>query len=191
MRPVRRFDIGTLFGELVETVRRNDVTLPRDFVLMMKSLAAVSGVIQQLDPEFNLLELIQPKLRKLLAERASPRRLLRQAGMSSWHILNILRDAPRMIRDLMRGMGRGQFQINIRHENIDHLASELDRSSNRLAFSVLMAATIVASSMVLSLPGDFRILGFEIRYLGFVGYAVSFIMAIGLVIAILRSGKLS
>ena len=47
-----------------------------------KSLAAVSGVIQQLDPEFNLLELIQPKLRKLLAERASPRRLLRQAGMS-------------------------------------------------------------------------------------------------------------
>ncbi|MCZ6816149.1 MAG: AarF/ABC1/UbiB kinase family protein [Planctomycetota bacterium] len=189
--PVRRFDIGTLFGELVETVRRNDVTLPRDFVLMMKSLAAVSGVIQQLDPEFNLLELIQPKLRKLLAERASPRRLLRQAGMSSWHILNILRDAPRMIRDLMRGMGRGQFQINIRHENIDHLASELDRSSNRLAFSVLMAATIMGSSMVLSLEGDFQILGFEIRYLGFVGYALSFMMGIGLVIAILRSGKLS
>ena len=96
-----------------------------------------------------------------------------------------------MIRDLMRGMGRGQFQINIRHENIDHLASELDRSSNRLAFSVLMAATIMGSSMVLSLEGDFQILGFEIRYLGFVGYALSFMMGIGLVIAILRSGKLS
>lgn len=189
--PLRRFDIGTLFAELVETVRRNDVTLPRDFVLMLKSLSAVSGVVQQLDPEFNILELIQPKLRKLLAERASPRRLLRQAGMSSWHLLNIIRDAPRMVRDLMRGMGRGQFQINIRHENIDHLASELDRSSNRLAFSVLMAATIVASSMVLSLPGDFQILGVEIRYLGFVGYALSFMMGVGLVIAIVRSGKLS
>lgn len=189
--PVRRFDVGTLFQELIETVRRNDVTLPRDFVLMLKSLASVSGVIRQLDPEFNLLELLQPRLRRMLAQRASPKRLLRQAGMSSWHILNILRDAPRMLRDLMRGLGRGQFQVNIRHENIDYLASELDRSSNRLAFSVLMAATIVASSMVLSLPGEFHILGFEIRYLGFVGFALSFMMGVGLVIAILRSGKLS
>ena len=189
--PIRRLDPGTLFRELIETVRRNDVTLPRDFVLLFKSIAMVSGVILQLDPEMNLLALLQPRLRRMLADRVSPRRLLREAGMSSWHVLSILREAPRQVRDLLRGMGRGQFQINVRHENIDHLASELDRSSNRLAFSVLMAATIVASSMVLSLPPEFRILGVGIRYLGFAGYAISFIMGVGLVVAILRSGKLS
>ena len=187
--PLHRLDLVIIFRELIETVRRNDVTLPRDFVALFKSLATVSGVVLQIDPELNLLELLQPKLSKLLRDRFSPRRLLRMAGMSTWHLFSILRDAPRFIRDTMRGMGRGQFQINIKHENLDHLASELDRSSNRIAFAMLVASTIISSTMLISI--DASIFNMPIRYLGFVGYAITFVMAGGLLVATLRSGKLS
>ncbi|MBN2559846.1 MAG: AarF/ABC1/UbiB kinase family protein [Phycisphaerae bacterium] len=189
--PLRRMDLGTIFRELLETVRRNDVTLPRNFVAMFKSLATVSGVVLQLDPDLNLVSLLQPKLSGLLRDRLSPRRLLRFAGMSAWHVASILRDAPRFIRDLMRGIGRGQFQINIRHENLDYLASELDRSSNRIAFSVVAASTVVGSSMLLSMETDVTVLGMPIRYLGFAGYGLAFFMAAWLLVAILRSGKMS
>lgn len=189
--PLHRMEFKTLFRELIDIVRRNDAVLPREFVTMFKSLATVSGVVMQLDPELNLLELLQPKLSKLMRERFSPRRLARLAGVSGLHIASIVRDAPRLIRDLMRGIGRGQFQINIRHENLDYLASELDRSSNRLAFSVLVAATIIGSTMLLSMGSELTVFGVPIRYLGFAGYAVSFIMSAWLLIAILRSGKMS
>lgn len=189
--PLHRMEFKTLFRELIDIVRRNDAVLPREFVTMFKSLATVSGVVMQLDPEINLLELLQPKLSKLMRERFSPRRLARLAGVSGLHIASIVRDAPRLIRDLMRGIGRGQFQINIRHENLDYLASELDRSSNRLAFSVLVAATIIGSTMLLSMGSELTVFGVPIRYLGFAGYAVSFIMSAWLLIAILRSGKMS
>jgi len=189
--PLRRMDLATMLRELLETVRRNDVTLPRNSVAMFKSLATVSGVVLQLDPELNLVSLLQPKLSKLIRDRFSPRRLLRIAGMSAWHLGSILRDAPRFVRDLMRGIGRGQFQINIRHENLDYLISELDRSSNRVAFSVVVASTIIGSSMLLSVETDFTVLGMPIRYLGFAGYGLAFIMAAWLLIAILRSGKMS
>jgi ubiquinone biosynthesis protein len=189
--PLKRLELGTIFRELIETVRRNDVVLPRDFVAIFKSLATAWGVVLQLDPELVLLDLLQPKLSKLLRERASPKRLLRIAGLSTWHILSVLRDAPRLLRDLMRGIGRGQFQINIKHENLDYLASELDRSSNRLAFSVLVASTIIGSTMLLSMQAEVTVFGVPIRYLGFVGYAISFVMAAWLLVAILRSGKMS
>ncbi len=189
--PLHRMEFKTLFRELIDIVRRNDAVLPREFVTMFKSLATVSGVVMQLDPELNLLELLQPKLSKLMRERFSPRRLARLAGVSGLHIASIVRDAPRLIRDLMRGIGRGQFQINIRHENLDYLASELDRSSNRLAFSVLVAATIIGSTMLLSMGSDLTVFGVPIRYMGFAGYAVSFVMSAWLLIAILRSGKMS
>ncbi|MEE8385733.1 MAG: AarF/UbiB family protein, partial [Dehalococcoidia bacterium] len=189
--PLKRIDLSTVFRELLETVRRNDVTLPRDFVRMFKSLATVSGVVLQLDPDLNLLGLIQPKLSELIRDRLSPRRMMRIAGISAWHVANILRDAPRLFRDLMRGLGRGQFQINIRHENLDYLASELDRSSNRIAFALLVASTIVGSSMLLSIAAEETIFGMPIRYLGFVGYALAFFMVAWLLIAILRSGKMS
>ena len=190
--PLSRLDMSTIFRELIETVRRNDVTLPRESVALLKSLAVVSGVVLQLDPEFNLFELLKPRLSKLIREQFSSRRLLRTAGVSTWHIASILRDAPRLIRELMRGMGRGRFQVNIKHENLDYLAKELDRSSNRLASAVIMASTIICGTMLLSMEADVEIFGIvPIRYLGFVGYAIASFMAVWLVVAILRSGKLS
>ena len=189
--PLHRLDLVVIFRELIDTVRRNDVTLPRDFVALFKSLATVSGVVLQIDPDLNLLALLHPKLSKLLRERFSPPRLLRMAGMSTWHLFSILRDAPRFIRDTMRGMGRGQFQINIKHENLDHLASEIDRSSNRIAFAMMVASTIIGSTMLLSMEAQIEVFHVPLRYLGFVGYALTFVMAAGLLVAILRSGKLS
>jgi len=189
--PLHRLDMSTIFRELIDTVRRNDVTMPRDFVALFKSLAIVSGVILQLDPSFNLVQLLQPKLAGMVRERFSPRRLLRMAGLTTWHLGGILRDGPRLLRDVIRGIGRGRFQINIRHENLDYLASEMDRSSNRLALSIIMAATIVGGSMLLSMEAQVAIFGVQIRYLGFLAYALASFIAVWLVVAILRSGKLS
>lgn len=189
--PLQRLDMSTIFRELIETVRRHDVTLPRDFVAMFKSLAIISGVILQLDPDFNLIELLKPKLAGMVRERLSSKRLLRMAGMTAWHIGGILRDGPRLLRELIRGIGRGRFQVNIRHENLDYLASELDRSSNRLALSIIMAATIMGGSMLLSMESSVAIFGVQIRYFGLAAYALASIIAVWLVVAILRSGKLS
>ncbi len=189
--PLRRLDMITVFRELMHTVRSNDVTLPRDFVSLFKSLAVVSGAVLQLDPEFNIVEMLKPRLSALMRERYSTHRLMRRARTTAWHLSSVLRDAPRLLREVMRGMGRGRFQVNIKHENLDHLASELDRASNRLAFSVIMAATIVGGSMLLSMQSDVAIFGLPIRYLGIAGYALASFMAIWLVVAILRSGKLS
>ncbi len=188
--PLKRINAGTVFRELIEVVRRNDVILPRDFVTLFRSLATISGVVLQLDADLNIFALIQPRLSDLVRDRLAPKRLFRMAGVSVWHLANIFRDAPRFVRDLMRGVARGDFQVNIRHENLDYLAGEIDRSSNRLAFSVLVAAMIMGSSMLLSMEADVPVLGISIRYLGFLGYALAFLMTGWLVIAILRSGKL-
>ena len=74
---------------------------------------------------------------------------------------------------------------------LDYLASEIDRSSNRMAFSIFLAALIIGSSMLVHLPPDQSILNLPIRYFGIIGFALSFFMGIGLLYAILRSGKLS
>jgi ubiquinone biosynthesis protein len=190
-QPLRRLDLGVIFYELTDLMRRHDVVLPRDFVMLGKSLVAVAGVALQLDPELNLLELIRPRIKRMVSERLSSRRLLRGLLLGSWHIASALGELPRQLRDWMRGLSRGQMQIKIRHENLEHLASEIDRSSNRLSFSIFLAATIIGSSMLIRVPPADTVLGFSLRYFGFVGFAVSFVMGLGLLIAILRSGKLS
>ena len=192
--PLKRLVLKTIFVELTDLLRRHDVRLPRDFVLLGKSLVTVGGVIQQLDPNLNLFALIQPMVRQMIADRFAPPRLLRAAGISGWHLLSIFRNAPRQLRDILRRVSRGPMQVNIRHENLDHLANEIDRAGNRLAIAVVIAATIIGSSMLVSVEpaADIAVLGVvSLRVFGFFGYFVAFVLGLWLVYGVWRSGKLS
>lgn len=189
--PLHRFDMQTLFHEVTGLIRRNEVSLPREFVLFGKALVAVGGVCLQLDPDLDLLTLVKPRLVKLLAERVAPGRLLRSAAMSAWHLLNFLKGFPGQLRDVSRRMARGKWQVNIRHQNLDFLANEIDRASNRLSFAVITAAIIVGSSWILASASAPAVFGIPTWAFGVIGYVMAGLMGLWLIVAIVRSGKLS
>ena len=115
---------------------------------------------------------------------------LRTASVSGWHLFSALRQAPRQVRQLLRQLSAGTWQLNLKHENLDHLITELDRSSNRLAFSVVIAAIIIGSSVVVSTNTEVAPLGIKLQYFGIAGYLIAGILGLGLLWAIYRSGRL-
>ncbi len=189
--PLERFDMQTMYYEVNNLIRRNDVTMPREFVLFGKALICIGGICLQLDPKLDLVSLVKPKLRTLIMERLTPARLAKSALISGWHMVNIIKSAPGLLRDISRRMARGKWQVNIRHQNLDYLANEIDRASNRLGFSVIIGSIIVGSSWVISSTNAKTFLGQPIQVLGLVGFIVAGIMGIWLLIAFLRSGRLS
>lgn len=188
--PIKRFDLGVLLAEFSEVLRRFDVTVPRDLLLLIKAFATVASVGARLDPELDLLELLRPRLKRALAERFSPSRVARGTTMMGWHLLSIARQAPGQLRQGLRRLASGGWRLRIRHENIDRLTAELDRSSNRLAFSVVIAAIIVGSSVVVSANTNLTVLGLRVQTLGMFGYLIAGVLGLGLSWAIFRSGRL-
>jgi ubiquinone biosynthesis protein len=65
---------------------------------------------------------------------------------------------------------------------------ELDRSSNRLSFALIIAAIIVGSSLIMTIDVGIKIYG--IPAVGLLGYLFAGILGAGLAISILRSGRL-
>ncbi len=188
--PLRRLDLPTIFHEITDLVRRHDIVLPSDFVLLAKSLTMTAGTVLRLDPEFDLVALLQPRLKKLIMRRFSPGQLGRTMAFSMWHVGNILKNAPAQLRQAIRHMTRGQWQINIQHQNLDRLSRELDRSSNRLSIALIIAATVIGSSMMLASDSTRTVLGIDLNTLGVAGYLFSGALGMGLVWAIFRSGRL-
>jgi ubiquinone biosynthesis protein len=179
-----------LLSEITDVVRRFDVVIPRDLLTMLKALAMVSGIVTQLDPELDMLELLEPKLKQSMRNAFAPSRLGRGATIWGWHLLSVVRQAPRQLRDGLRRAATGAWQLNVRHENIDRLIQELDRSSNRLSFAIVIAAIIVGSSVVISTASDLTVLDIKIQYVGILGYLVAGVLGTALAWAIFRSGRL-
>jgi ubiquinone biosynthesis protein len=70
---------------------------------------------------------------------------------------------------------------------MERLIKDIDRSSNRLAFSVIVAAIIVGSSLLIQSDVGSRIL--DLPTIGIIGFFIAFVFGVWLLISILKSGR--
>ena len=108
------------------------------------------------------------------------------------HLTSLIRDFPRDLRTLTRKASAGKLQVNFHHRGLDDFTQEMDRASNRMAFSVIIASIVVGSSMLLATntPPVFSLFGDKISILGLVGFVIAFLLGLRLAWAIWRSGRL-
>lgn len=188
--PIKQFDLSVLFGEFSDVMRRHDVVIPRDLALLLKSSGVIASVTAAVDPELDILELLKPRLGSAIRARMDASRVARRVTRMTWDIFSIARHAPQQLRALFRRVASTGWEVTVRHANLEPLTRELDRSSNRIAFSVVIAAIIVGSSMVFSARADLRVFDIPVHYFGIVGYLFAGLLGLGLGWAILRSGRL-
>jgi len=186
--PLKHVDVRTLIREGLEIVNRYEVRLPRGLALLIKTLGTYEDVTRAIDPDFDLISEMKPYVRRLIGRRLEPSRLAYEMSRTARDAYHLVQMLPRELELLLRRLKRGTVRLQMEHRGLEHLITEVDRSSNRLSFALIIAAIIVGSSFVMQLDRGPSILGYPA--LGVVGYVFAGFLGIWLVIAILRSGRL-
>ena len=187
--PLEQMNFNLVFNEIVSLARANHVLLPRDFLMMGKSLVMVSGTAMILNPSIKLTDVVVPKVRQALAKLVGPSNLKREALLAMWHGGQMIRDLPHQVREIGRKLIRGQLRTQLDVVQMDNMMQEVDRSSNRLSAAIIVGSLIIGSSIIFHTKVGPNWYGLPL--LGLTGYLVAGIMGFWLVVAILRSGKLS
>ncbi len=186
--PLAKLNAERVITDLLHIVRRHRIILPINLALLGRMLAVASGVGRNLDPEFNIVAEATPFIRSFLASRADPRRSARKA-LKTWSMyLRLIRALPADIEEITGKLKKGQIGFMLHHEGLTRFILEMDRSSNRLAFAMIVAALIIGSSLMINLGRGPALFGFSV--LGVVGYVIAGLLGLWLVIAILRSGRI-
>lgn len=185
--PLGQVDPRRLYNEITHIARANDMSLPRDLVLLGKSLSQISVVTRALDPSYDVLRMAAPKTREFLKDKIDPKRLASRAGLSALSTLRILKNLPKEFRNIIRKAEAGQFQIVFQHRGLERAVNELDRASNRLAISIYVAALFVASSLIIK-TNFASINGISVP--GILGYILGGLLSLWLAWGVLRSGRL-
>jgi ubiquinone biosynthesis protein len=186
--PLNQLEIDKLFGNLIEVLRRHRIALLTDIVLMAKALATIESVGRSLDPDFNLMTLAEPYAKKLMLQPILPKKQLKEIKQFAEETEQLIKILPSELKYILRKVKKGRMNLIFEHRGLDRLILELDKSSNRLAFSLIIAALIVGSSLIIvSGKGPFL---FGLSIFGILGYVIAALLGLWLVIAIMRSGKL-
>ncbi|MEW5804143.1 MAG: AarF/ABC1/UbiB kinase family protein [bacterium] len=187
-RPLKYLHIGEIFVHTTEISMKHHIRIPKDLTLLGKTLLFIESIGTELDPEISLLAISRPYAQRLLTRRLHPRRLLNETRASLLDISDLIRPLPRQLRTLIQKLIDGKLEIEFVHLGLENLIHEIDRSSNRISFGLIISALIIGSSIVLHTQIGPVFFGFPV--VGIIGYLFAGVMGIWLVISILRSGKL-
>lgn len=181
-------DTGRLVSEFIEILQRHHIKFPADLVLLAKALVAMEGMGRQLDPEFNIVDHLRPFLMRMMRERLSPGNITRETRHLGQAYFSLLKSLPSDLKEFVDRINRNKFKIDLEHRGLEKLIADIDKSSNRLSFSLLIGAIIVGSSLIMLTEKGPQLFGFPV--LGLLGYTFAGFLGFWLAIAILRSGRM-
>jgi len=185
---VKQIDFGAYIDSVTRILLRHRLKLPSNLYLMDKSLITLEGILKQLDPEFNYFEAAKPYVAELVHRRLNPLNTARNVRKNMAEFADAFAILPKQVKATYRKFMHGDIRVNIHHEELGHLIRDIDKSSNRLSFSVLTASIIVASSIIIH-SGQGPLL-FGLPVFGLIGYVIAAVLGLWILIGILRSGQL-
>ena len=185
--PLGKLDLGQLLMDLNNMLRTHHIKLPSDLALMFKTMVTVEGTARRFYPELDVIAEIEPFINQLGMERWSPSQIWRRFTRQLRFYLKLQTNLPGSIQRILQKMEQGELNIKFRHENLSGLQKSLDNVSNRLSFSIILGAVIIGSSMIITTGVKPLIFGYPA--IGLVGYLISAILGLVVVINIFRSRK--
>ncbi len=187
-RRLQEIEFGTLVQQLQEMVMRHRLGMPPDLFLMMKALSTIEGVGRMLDPEFDAFKHAAPFIRRIQLDRLRPLRLIEGAMDSGSELYRLLNEIPGELRELLHQARHGDMKLEFEHRGLESLYHTLDRVSNRLAFSIVLASLVIGSSLIVvaGLPPTWH----NIPVIGLGGFLLAGAMGFKLVLSIWRKGKM-
>ena len=183
--PLAQLSLGQMLADVTAILREHHLGLPSDLALLIKAFISLEGMGRNLDPDFHMASEALPLLKQVVRERYEPKVLAGRAWSTLRRALATVEQLPDDLGRLLRNARRGHLQVGIELAHLKRVGDQIDRSANRLAMALVIAALIIGSSIVMTVKGGPTLFG--LPAFGFLGFFGAVVCGLWLVRAIWRS----
>jgi ubiquinone biosynthesis protein len=169
-------DVGQLnfqlvVTELTDSMRRYQLKVPMNLMLLLKVFMMVLDIGIRLDPKFNFGKEVTPYLTKLADTNTLSAGYIKRASMTLLDSADAILDMPRNLNLMLRRLSTGTFKLEIVDTDIQKVQMALDKAADKLMVGMVVASLVVGSSLVLQ-ASPFT-LPKEIGWIAILGYTAA------------------
>ncbi len=180
------------FAQYLDTIThlaiKHNLKIPSDLLLINKAMLILENIGLQLDPTFDFIAAAEPYASRIIRKRISPSRLYDKARKNVMEIGDFAFLFPRQMKQIIKKALKDDIQIKMYHVNLPEFIKDMDRSSNRIAFAMIVSAMLISSAIMHATNVPPTIFG--ISLFGISAFGFAFLLGIWLIISIIRSGRL-
>ena len=185
-KPLKDIEFGRLLHELLKLATTFQLRIPPDIFLMFKALGTVESIGRVLDPEFDMFTTSEPFVRKVKMDRIHPKRIADDTVDVVARLLEFLNQFPREVLNLFHMIRRERLTLKLEHSGLQNILATHDRISNRLSFSIIIAALIVGSALIVI--SETPPLFYGISLIGIILFLGAALLGVWLLVAIIKKG---
>ena len=150
-RPLSEVPLAEVLAKLFRTAQRYELTLQPQLILLQKTLLNIEGVGRQLDPRLDIWAVAQPVLERILRERYSPRRLLREFRKRAPELMTRAPEMPRLLHAWLEQQVEGRHEMGIRSQELSEIARTLQTMQRRSVAAILGSGLLVVAAVLYAL----------------------------------------
>lgn len=184
--PLAELNLGAFLAEITDALRENGLRLPQNLAVMIKALITSEGVARELDPDLNVIQELRPIVRQLMIEQRRPENIWRGVRRNLTQVLTLQRQLPSRLGQISRKLEKGELTVRFRHENLQGLHHTLEDIASRLTVAIIVGSIVIGSSLIVT--AGVGPMMFGLPALGVIGYLISALLGLWIVVNILRAG---
>jgi ubiquinone biosynthesis protein len=162
------------------------IKIPANLLLLLKALIIIEGVGLKIDPDYNIIENIGPFVQRLQTRSYSLRNIKTTGIKSIQDSVDTLINMPGDIKDIVKKVKEGKLHIEFEHKGLEPINRNWEIISNRISFTLVLAALILGSSILVlaDTPPHY----YNVSIIGLLGFIISGVLGIRLLFSIIKHG---
>jgi len=174
-------DLSRFLRDLLEVAKENNIGMPDGITMLFRGIITIQGVVADVSPEVNVLDIISLRLRDMTNPMPSANDLY-----GTLYKLKRIADIPVQLANLTRMASLGHIKMRAEISANDKLLGRLSWMVHRIVTGLIIASAVIGSSIILS--SNAAVQFSSIRTLGTVIFAASCILGIYLILRNILGG---
>ena len=166
-------NVNNSIEDLLNAMIKNNIVMPREFVMIGRGLALVEESGKKLNPDFDTADELKKISKRIMIKQSSPKRVFKVGTNYFLEIEHLAKNLPNTVNNTLSKLEEGNIAIKIKIEGISEI-------SKQVTTAIIIAALIVGSS--LALFADKGPTFIDIPIIGLIGFIISFALGIYLVV---------
>ncbi len=150
-RPLSEVSLAEVLAKLFRTAQRYELTLQPQLILLQKTLLNIEGVGRQLDPQLDIWAVARPVLERILRERYSPRRLLREFRQRAPELMTRAPEMPRLLHTWLEQQVQGRHRTGIHAPDLAAIEHTLRVMQRRSVAAILGVGLLLVAAVLYAL----------------------------------------
>lgn len=156
----RDLQTGRLIIQMNRSAAHNEIHLPVEVNILGKILLNMDQIVANLAPDLDFRETVRKHVTKIMEEKM--RKNLAPEDMFALLLESkkLAENLPERINKITENLSNNELKIKIDAIDEKRLTDGFQKVANRITLGLIIAATIIGASMLMSVPSDFTIFGY-------------------------------